>query len=94
MIFERKRRVGSLNDIDCAQTRFDNPTSIPRLLSKTSQIGNVLPHLAPKARAEWIKGRKFVQNPGWTRAGRRLRRAGISITASPCGITSITARLV
>jgi hypothetical protein len=31
MIFERKRRVGSLNDIDCGQTRFDNPTANSRL---------------------------------------------------------------
>jgi hypothetical protein len=34
MTLPRNRNVGSLTDIDCGQTRFDDPTSNPRLLPK------------------------------------------------------------
>jgi hypothetical protein len=40
MTFARKRKVGNFSDIDRGQTRFDNPTSNPRLLSNASGSGN------------------------------------------------------
>src|SRR3979490_795417 len=74
MTFARKRRVGSLSDIDRGQTRPNNPTSTPRLLSKASRTRErKLPGPPPKIRAEWIRRRKF--GPGFpSRAARLLCR--------------------
>src|SRR5580704_1342200 len=60
----RNRKVGSLGDSDRGQTRFDNPTLNPRLVSENQQDrGREPPDQMPKTRAEWIKGRKFVAGP-------------------------------
>src|ERR1017187_9332100 len=64
MTFARNRKVGSLSDIDRGQTRLDNPTSNPRLLSENRPNRQYrLPGPKRKTGAEWIKGRKFV--PSW-----------------------------
>jgi hypothetical protein len=61
MTFPRKRKVGSPGDIDRGHTRFNNPTSNPRLLSENRQNRErQFPALVLKTRAEWIKGRKFT----------------------------------
>src|SRR3981081_1430313 len=62
---ERKRRVGSLNDIDCGQIRPDNPTSNPRLFQRHRIRERGLPDLVPKTKAEWIRGRK-LKSARWT----------------------------
>src|SRR6266700_224921 len=73
MTLPRNRNVGSLTDIDCGQTRFDNPTSNPRLLPKNQQNRErELPDPVLKIRAEWIRAGKFAPNPhsscpGWSR---------------------------
>jgi hypothetical protein len=80
----RKRRVGSLGDSDRGQTRFDNPTLNPRLLSENRQDRErEPPDPMPKIRAEWIRGRKFAE-------GRR------PIALSKCGqiILSVMVGLV
>jgi len=48
MIFARNRKVGSFSDIDRGQTRFKNPTSIPRRFRKAQQCktGNLAPGAA------------------------------------------------
>src|SRR5205809_7231116 len=64
MTLLRNRNVGSLTDIDCGQTRFDNPTSNPRLLPKNQQNRErELPDPVLKIRAEWIRAGKFAPNP-------------------------------
>src|SRR4029453_7131448 len=64
MTLPRNRNVGSLTDIDCGQTRFDDPTSNPRLLPKNQQNRErELPDWVPKIRAEWIRAGKFAPNP-------------------------------
>jgi hypothetical protein len=64
MTLPRNRNVGSFTDIDCGQTRFDNPTSNPRLLSKNQQNRErELPDPVLKIRAEWIRPGKFAPKP-------------------------------
>src|ERR1700737_2091156 len=61
MTLARNRKVGSLTDIDCGQTRFDNPTRTPVFFPIDSRNRErELPDSTPKIRAEWIRGRKFA----------------------------------
>src|ERR1700694_2663734 len=84
MTLPRNRNVGSFTDIDCGQTRFDNPTSNPRLLSENQQNRErQLPEPVLKIRAEWIKARKFAPNS-------RPERMGVARHArDKPGITSL-----
>jgi hypothetical protein len=64
MTLPRNRNVGSFKDIDCGRTRFDNPTSNPRLLPKNQQNRErELPDPVLKIRAEWIRPGKFAPEP-------------------------------
>src|SRR5713101_52278 len=79
MTLPRNRNVGSLTDIDGGQTRFDNPTSNPRLLLPKNQQNREreLPDPVLKIRAEWIRAGKFAPEPHAESTRRHARaRAG------------------
>jgi hypothetical protein len=48
MIFPRNRKVGSLNDIDCGQTRFNPTSKLPSSFGKPAESETP----APEADAE------------------------------------------
>jgi hypothetical protein len=64
MTLPRNRNAGRFADMNRGHTRFDNPTSNPRLLPKNQQNRErELPDLVLKIRAEWIRAGKFASEP-------------------------------
>jgi hypothetical protein len=63
MTLPRNRNVGRFADMNRGHTRFDNPTSNPRLLQNQQNPEREFPDLLLKIRAEWIRAGKFAPNP-------------------------------